>query len=279
MSKIEELRSKQTQQQELTAIGTLRMIEINPIEICNRSCEFCPRSMPKLYPNQNLKTSNQLIEKIAQDLQEISYTGRVGFVGFGEPTLHKGLVKQIKIISQVKTISVIEVNTNGDFLTREKVKEYADAGLTHLTVSMYDKDISKQLESLVKGTCLELVVRHCYSEKFELKIVNRNEIFTGLESKSITRNCYIPFYKMFIDWNGTVLTCSEDWGRKSDLGNVFRSSIKDIWLGKAINQYRLKLGQGARKDCDPCKSCNINGTLWGHDQHKFFDKYFKELGL
>ena len=63
MPRIENIRSIQASFSGMSAISTLRMIEINPIEICNRVCEFCPRSMPELYPNKNLKTSNFISQK------------------------------------------------------------------------------------------------------------------------------------------------------------------------------------------------------------------------
>lgn len=276
MSSIEDLRSLQIDSDPNDPMSTLRMVEINPIEICNRVCDFCPRSMPDLYPNRPNQTSNALIEKIANDLDDFNFNGRVGFVGFGEPTLHKKLVQQIEILSRVKSISFIEVNTNGDFLTEKMVADLASAGTTHLTVSMYDRDITEDLKKLVKDTAITLVPRHCYPEKFELKIVNRNSMLEGIPNKAVKRNCYIPFYKMFIDWNGQVLTCSEDWGRESNLGNVFESSVKEIWLGKAIEHYRKNLGCGNRQDCKPCQGCDINGTLWGETQYRYFDKYYKD---
>ena len=271
MSKIESIRSHQTDFKGDTAISTLRMIEINPIEICNRVCEFCPRSMPELYPNQNLKTSNELIQKIADDCNDFGFDGRIGFVGFGEPTLHKKIIEQIEILASKKTLSFLEINTNGDFLNRNKIKSLQQAGLTHLTVSMYDKDISDDLFEMAKGIDIEMVPRHCYPQKFELKIVNRNDIFTG-KGKTVSRSCYIPFYKMFIDWNGDVLTCSEDWGRESNLGNINESTIKDIWLGSNIKYYRNHLYKGKRNKCSPCKGCDINGTLWGKEQADYLQK-------
>ena len=98
MPRIENIRSIQASFSGMSAISTLRMIEINPIEICNRVCEFCPRSMPELYPNKNLKTSNVLIQKIADDCNGFGFNGRIGFVGFGEPTLHKNIIEQIEIL-------------------------------------------------------------------------------------------------------------------------------------------------------------------------------------
>ena len=274
-SEIEILREQQIKGAE-DILTSLRTIEINPIEVCNRSCSFCPRSDPTLYANKKFKISLETTRKIAEDLKEISYNGRIGFVGYGEPLLHKHLSECIKIVSgTVSTAQWIEVNTNGDFLNADLIKELADAGCTHLTVSMYDEDISDKLYEMKGTTSITLTPRHCYSEHFELRLVNRNEIITESRSLNIQRPCFIPFYKLFIDWNGDILVCSDDWGRKSHLGNVMKESIKDIWTGESFASYRKELIKGNRKNCTPCNHCDINGTLQGRESFELWKNHYK----
>ena len=62
-------------------------IDINPTELCNRRCVFCPRAEVELYPNQNLHISLDLCSKIADELRALKYSGGVAFSGYGEPTL------------------------------------------------------------------------------------------------------------------------------------------------------------------------------------------------
>ena len=81
-------------------LSSLRSVQINPIDICNRKCVFCPRSDPEIYTSKNWVISEQTTQKIVDDLNEINFNGRVGFVGFGEPLLHKKLTRHIKLISK-----------------------------------------------------------------------------------------------------------------------------------------------------------------------------------
>ncbi len=273
-SAIEQLREQQITGAE-DVLTSLRTIEINPIEICNRSCSFCPRSDPTLNTNQKFKINFETTKKIANDLKEINYTGRIGFVGFGEPLIHKNLSECIRIVRDtVTTAQWIEVNTNGDFLTAELIKELADAGCTHLTVSMYDGDISNRLFEIKGNTDITVTPRHCYSEYFELRLVDRNELITESKSLNIKRSCFIPFYKLFIDWNGDILVCGMDWGRKSNIGNIMKESIKDIWLGETFASYRKELIKGNRKNCIPCNHCDVNGTLQGKDSFEIWKKKY-----
>jgi radical SAM protein with 4Fe4S-binding SPASM domain len=257
--------------------STLRSVEINPIELCNRTCEFCPRSNDDLYQNQKLKINLELVTKIAHDLNEMQFTGRVGFVGFGEPLLHNKLTECINLIKTlVPTVTSIEVNTNGDFLTKSKVKDLVDAGCNTLTVSMYDLDDSAKFESFTEGLDVELTTRHHYNKEdnFNLFLVNRIDLAQPESIHlDINRPCYIPFYKLFIDWNGDILVCNNDWGRASNLGNVTKESIKDIWLGEKFSTYRTELLKGNRASCVPCKRCNVDGTKLGHDSVRLLSNY------
>lgn len=258
-------------------LSTLRSVEINPIELCNRRCGFCPRSDDKLYPNQKLKIDIGLVTKIANDLQEINFTGRVGFVGFGEPLMHNKLTECISIIKQTVTnISSIEVNTNGDFLTATKIQDLVTAGCNTLTVSMYDHDDSAKFEAFTVGLDVLLTLRHHYNKEndFNLSLVNRIDLaHTDSIHLNLTRPCYIPFYKLFIDWDGGILVCNNDWGRASNLGNIKYRSIKDIWLGKQFTDYRNELLKGNRTACVPCNRCNVDGTKLGHESVNILSSY------
>ena len=96
-------------------------------------------------------------------------------------------------------------------------------------------------------------------------MVDRKNNITADKIENITNVCYLPFYKMFIDWNGDALVCDNDWGRKGVLGNIHVTSIKDIWFGDEIMSYRKKLLKGLRAEKSPCNTCNIKGTVHGKE--------------
>lgn len=254
-------------------LSTLKTVEINPVDICNRACSFCPRSDSDLYPNTKEKMSLDLVSKIAIDLKDINYNGRVSFVGFGEPLLYKSLVDAVRIVSSVVPLCKwIEINTNADFLSKELAEELSLAGCTNLTISMYDTDISNELTAKLKGINLELTFKHCYQKNFEINLVNRSDIILQKETGNYQGQCFLPFYKMFIDWNGDVLVCCNDWGRNGIIGNVTSNSIEEIWFSDRMNAYRLSLKNGKRSDNDPCKYCNIQGTKYGLESFNFLAK-------
>ena len=67
-------------------------IDINPTELCNRTCVFCPRHDPKVYPNQNLHMEIDTAHKIRKELEELNWTGTINLCGNGEPLIHKDIV-------------------------------------------------------------------------------------------------------------------------------------------------------------------------------------------
>jgi MoaA/NifB/PqqE/SkfB family radical SAM enzyme len=240
-------------------LSTLRVVEINPIDACNRSCSFCPRSI-KEYSANKIKLSLDTIKKIATDLQEISFDGRISFAGFGEPTLYKHLIESISIIrSTVPTAKYIEIITNGDLLTKPMVAELETAGCTNVTISMYDYDKTAIIAPLFENTSIQLTLKDSYNG---FAMVNRTEIFSESATLYKQKECYLPFYKMFIDTDGNVILCANDWKRTSIIGNVLDETIQAIWLGEGYKQYRQHLLQQTR-DLIPCKFCNIDGTLYG----------------
>ena len=71
-------------------------IELSIIDVCNRSCSFCPKADPKIAPNTYQKMTMSLVEKLTNDLKKINYQGSVTLCGYGEPMLHKGVFEMSK---------------------------------------------------------------------------------------------------------------------------------------------------------------------------------------
>jgi len=254
----------------------LSVVEINPTELCNRTCSFCPRSNPEVYPNLNLHMSLGTAQKISDQLFEYGYDGQVSITGFGEPTLNKLILELIKIFSQRFRTSMI---TNGDNILSGKVpiSSIIESGLSILIVDCYDGDkhYSKIYELLLP-----------YKDKIDYKIRNTfddgsSTVFSDLnfnnrggilgEVESLTKPCHLPMYKAMIDWNGDVLLCCNDWSRKEKgLGNINREHFQKLWVSTRLNSIRKSLIKGRRKDIAACKGCDVEGTLVGKESLEIF---------
>jgi radical SAM protein with 4Fe4S-binding SPASM domain len=249
------------------AISALQAIEINVTELCNRTCEFCPRAHG--YPNQNINLCVESARSLAKNICESLFTGRISFSGFGEAILNKDVPEILKLFRSYLPSSPIETNSNGDRLTIESIQSLFAAGLSNNYVNMYD---GPEQEAYFKdlfwkaGETRYTLRPHWQGaeESWGLKLTNRaGSIPTKLvQILPMKRQCYYPFYKMFIDHNGDVLACCNDWKRAKKLGNAFKQSIKEIWTGEALEDLREKLANADRSE-EPCKSCDADGLAYG----------------
>ena len=80
-------------------------------------------------------------------------------------------------------------------------------------------------------------------------------------------------FKLFIDYNGDCLLCSNDWQKKKIIGNAKKDSIYDIWINEKVNSVRKKLLSNDR-NYSPCDKCDVNGLLNGKEFALQWKNYF-----
>lgn len=238
----------------------LAVVELNITELCNRTCSFCPRHDAALYPNRNLNMTIETASILKQQLDLFKFNGYVSLCAYSEPTLNPIFLDIVKVLSDYS----FEVITNGDTILKNKItiEEMKEAGVDKILVTDYDrnpiwKDYIKRYP--------DLIVRDHYddgTDKFEeLNFNNRGGTLWKLK-ESLKRPCYIPSYKVIIDWNGDVVLCAHNWINKKIFGNIHNESISKIWMSKEFTLFRMKLINGDRS-ASPCNNCSVNGNLLG----------------
>jgi radical SAM protein with 4Fe4S-binding SPASM domain len=272
----EEIVRKSIQYLKGSKIPLMSVVEISNSGMCNRKCSFCPRSDPS-YPDINEFISNNLHTKIFLELSELNYKGMIIYSGFAEPLLHKKIYENISEARRLLPEAKIELITNGDVLNLRRIKKLFDAGLSTLLVSVYDgKKEEEKFYKLCEEAKLnnnQYVIRNRYlssEDNFGLNLSNRSgTLKNALYSvkplqKSLQEKCNYPAYTFFIDYNGDVLMCSHDWGKKYVLGNVKDQKIIDIWCNKKFTVARKNL-LNKKRDFSPCNICDVAGELIGND--------------
>jgi radical SAM protein with 4Fe4S-binding SPASM domain len=245
---------------------TLRNIEINVIDSCNRSCDACPHSDDS-YNFRYGRGDVTLYHRLAEQLRE--YTNSITLCGYGEPTMFKQLTDAIRILRT--TPAQIELTTNGELLTVDKVRELFNAGLDFINISVYEEayvEHTNELVSILDSS--QYLVRDRYLN--QIKIVDRKGVLdeTG---KAKSNPCYLPSYKMIVNYNGDVYLCCNDWTRKNIYGNVSETNIFTIWEER-MTEKRMELLAGNRQGC--CSHCDIDGTDYGEESANYF-KSIKKL--
>ena len=257
-------------------------IEISESGTCNRTCSFCPRSAPNFIDKKEF-ISNELHQKLCTELQKLNYKGTIRYSGFVEPLLDKNIYNLINMVRNSLPECNIEMVTNGDPLNLKRLNQLFENGLNKILISAYDgKKESDELENLCKSAKLskdQYIVRHrYYSEEkdFGITLSNRSGTMANAEFKiealkePLKKSCYIPSYTFFLDYQGDVLMCPHDWGKKIILGNLKNEKLIDIWFSKKFMSIRKMLNKSNR-NFDPCNVCDVEGTFMGEKNARFFN--------
>jgi len=257
-------------------------IEISESGTCNRKCSFCPRSAPDFEDKKEF-ISNVLHEKLCFELKELNYKGTIRYSGFVEPLLDKNIYKLINMTRNYLPESNIEMVTNGDPLNLDRLNKLFKSGLNRILISAYDgKEEAKKLEDLCLEANLNIeqyIVRHRYyseDQDFGITLSNRSGLMEKAEFKieklkePLKKPCYIPAYTFFLDYQGDVLMCPHDWGKKLILGNLNQNKLLDIWFNKKSMSIR-KMLNNSNRNFSPCNVCDVEGTLMGEKNSKYFN--------
>ena len=250
------------------------VVEISGSGMCNRKCVFCPRSDPD-YNHVNEFISPKLVDNLTKQLSSFGYDNLILFSGFVEPLLDKNIYNLLKIVKKNLPKSNIEIITNGDVLNKKRLLKLYESGLTCLLVSVYDgKEAEDKLLKLMKDAGLkdhQYKLRKRYlseKESFGISMSNRGGMMANAAyaiknpETSLKRPCFYPNYIFFMDYNGDVIICNHDWGKKMIIGNMLEKSFKEIWLDEKWIKARKDLYDGNR-DFLPCKNCLVDGLRMG----------------
>ena len=254
-------------------------IDINLTELCNRTCVFCPRHDPEVYPNQNLHMEIDTAHKIREELEYMKWNGSINICGNGEPLLHKDIVGLVEALGDKIRV---EITTNGDFLKVDLIKDLYKNHLDYMVVSMYDGP--EQIEYFTKLFDNSEIDKSRYvlrdrwygeDEEYGLILTNRVGSLDFNKKVKVGKQCFYMHYSLQIDWNGDILFCIQDiYGKTRTFGNVKDRSLLDIWNTKQMDKYRELLGKGDRTK-SPCNKCDASGIIHGYNHYLEWDKYVK----
>ena len=257
-------------------------IEISESGTCNRKCSFCPRSDPNFEDKKEF-ISDDLHEKLCNELKDLNYEGTVRYSGFVEPMLDKNIYNLINMTRKIVTKSNIEMVTNGDPLNLKRLKKIFSSGLNKVLISVYDtEEDAIKFEKMCSESGLkphQYIIRRRYlpeSNDFGITLSNRAGLMENAEfkikplEKTLNKPCYIPSYTFFLDYQGDVLMCPHDWGKKIILGNLNKEKLVDIWFGKKSMRIRKMLNDSNR-NFSPCNVCDVEGTFMGKKNSSLFN--------
>jgi len=155
------------------------------------------------------------------------------------------------------------------------VERMFDAGLDYLIISEYDSEekINMWYE---RYNGYRIFVRNLIGDfnHEELNISNRGGALYDIDN-SLNQKCFLPFYKCVIDFDAKVQFCNNDWTYKYEIGDLNKTSMKNIWLSKEMMKFRKILANGKREKIKMCRNCDVMGNLIGQKSFNYFKENYE----
>ena len=226
----------------------VRMVELEPHAYCNRTCSFSPNStIDRRTPTTRLDAG--LFNRILGELHEIDYDGVVRFARYSEPMADDHIYDLVREKRRRLPKTVIDIVTNGDYLTPGALEKLRDDGLSILRISVY---LPERTPWSSDAATEELA-----------RIGKRIESVGNLIDRDYVRHspCPLVFSNFTLDFDGKLMPCCNlrgDHPGHSDfvLDDLSRGtvSIFDTYSNASWTGWRRSVAGVGAKDF-PCRTC------------------------
>ena len=296
-----------TKLEEVIPLETPFVVFLDPSDLCNFRCKFCPTGNTALLKNIKRRPglmTFDLYQKIINDLCEFKKPIKVlRLYKDGEPLLNSYLPDMIRYAKERCCALQIDTTTNASLLSPKTNLELISAGLDRINISingLSDQSYREFTHHKVHFNKLVDNIRHFYEHRenclVSIKMVGDNlspdnhnrffDIFGNISDRIFIEHvapcwptfemtdvapnksvgiygqeireveiCPYIFYSLSINSDGSVSLCFLDWTRELLVGNVNTESLKSIWNGKALLDYRKMHLMRKRKTHSICGVC------------------------
>lgn len=263
-------------------------VQIELVQGCNRSCQFCGTNGFKHKINC---IEQKVLKKQCKLIQESGYNPRILIAGHGENTLHPHFFECIKLMRKTMPNAWMQILTNGYLIKKDlnNITKMFDAGLNDVTMDEYSDSkfdraeiqailaeyektsgIKVEFQIMKKGIPLyapkvpknhRLLVIPAIDEK-EITVSRKltNHCGAGMPPKSdyTDRVCTRIFREMSFRWDGWVCLCCQDFRGQFQIANCMDDNIKtfdDLWRHETFEAARRILYH-KKRIFFPCNVCD-----------------------
>jgi radical SAM protein with 4Fe4S-binding SPASM domain len=126
----------------------------------------------------------------------------------------------------------------------------ADSGLAPEEIARFYADF--QPISTYVG--VEKLMGWSYSDIKDFTLGIESDTYDGLPftPKEV---CAYPFYVMAVNATGSVSMCGNDWSHNTVVGDAAKESMREIWNGARIFEFRKMMLECRRKENKACGNC------------------------
>lgn len=139
-----------TRLEEVIPISTPIILFIDPSNVCNFKCKFCPTGNYETIRNTGRWQGHMnfsLYKKIINDLREFDKPLKVlRLYKEGEPLLNKHFEDMVHYAKESGYVNYIDTTTNGYLLTSDRIKSIIDSGIDRINISVVGVSDAQFLE-------------------------------------------------------------------------------------------------------------------------------------
>ena len=264
-------------------------LEIATQSHCNRSCWFCPRVYDRsgAYLDGDgapvmAQMPTEKIISLMDEAQAMGFTGLVGFHFYSEPLLDKRN-GELARAARDRGMSPY-LHTNGDVLRNNDALCATVVELYEfVVVGLYDYTTDDELDAekafwrgRLKGTDLKFSTisdgdsnedaadAPTKSSKSKAKTMVIPRALVPTDQRIPVPDlmfpngpCHRPLIRMFIRYDGEMCFCCEDMSAEFKLGNVYSSSLDDLWNSARHVELVQDLIAGHRDRYPLCGNCPL----------------------
>lgn len=251
-------------------------VEIEPTNICNARCVFCPRyNIRRPFGFLDLIKLSDFLSRLYEFKKNMwinNYTStpkypRLVFAGIGEPTLHPQIIDIIKM-SQGYGFDT-ELVTNGSRLDEKLAYEIAEAGLYRLSISLHSLDpkiyynlMSLKLENVLPRISAALKILDDTEVDIEIWRVSYPNISQNEEREREMFQEFLSRYKKNIRILGPTMA----WNRGGQLQLDYHQYTNDgypIWCQLLYFTFNISWDGRAVLCCCDYSSLSVPlGNAW-----------------
>lgn len=271
---------------------------IEPTNYCNLNCIMCPRDrMERNIGMMDFRLFKKIIDE-SKDYVEFAYLHLFGeplfhkdifkMIKYAEKAgIKVGLSTNATILTEKNTLNLLKTNLHLLILSldnpsKEIYQEVRAGGnydqleknihffLNELGKSIKKPEVVLQMIDLDRNSAEKNSFESKFSMFSDINIKIKEacnwagqieEINKLVNSKSMANDskCFEPWRALTIYWDGKVVPCCFDFDGAHILGNVNCSTIKSIWNGTLMQEFRKKHLTN-RTQINLCKSCST-GSL------------------
>lgn len=133
---------------------------VDPCNVCNYRCIFCPQSADRLDTQFCTKMEIQSFEKVVANIEELGQVKTLNLFSYGEPLLNSLTPEFLRLAKNHNISEKYVITTNASLLTPDKAKALVDNGLSFLRISIYGADTERYRERCGASANLERIIEN-----------------------------------------------------------------------------------------------------------------------